>query len=560
MQSCDICRKRKVKCNRRTPCARCTRLSQPCTYTDILRKKGPKFVHSYPSIYTSTPISLSTSTSTSASTGTLASASGSSEALTHIPMNANIEALIRHADFQGFDSGSGSGTSAASASDFDDELDLDLDLDLDFEFGEIPPDQRLQLEQGHGPQPTSGVTQDLGNGNAMRMEHTMSLYTETLYPLYPVVDIQEIRFGVQFNNGYGATRYALLCSICAAVHAHLASKEAENCDLEPEHSNGNEHRNTCEQYLHAALQAREQGDARHHNCHQHSQNIIIPFFLFLTYWNLGRVRHAWWYLRESVALLISGRLHREDEYRKLEVPEAEAKRFVFWSIFVAERTFCLLRDKPITLRPWISLPHLSSTQHQEILSGFIRQATLFRDLHVDLSGCRTAAGFATPVTFNLATEEAHGHDGFNPNTGLSLPLPLAIQRLEYSVTREWLQAKVWRLGIPGAPQEKQSSEFVASKENGHWRLEEPLHIIKAALGILREYSPFLQSCWSGILDQKLCDICECLCDVQPVMQTRLSGVAAVDLEQILRGLLEVLGTLEGRSAYLVVDALGKFSE
>ncbi|KAL4968348.1 uncharacterized protein BDV14DRAFT_197133 [Aspergillus stella-maris] len=588
MQSCDICRKRKVKCDRRTPCARCTRLRQPCTYTDILRKKGPKFVHSYPTIYTSTPAGLSTSASTSTSTGTLASvsvsasASGSSEALVQIPVNATIEGLVReHAEFRGVDSASGSGygsgasASAGSGSEFDDELDLDLDLDMDLEleFGDVPPGQRVQIQQDFGSAMNLRFTEGSGGGAVTGLEHTLSLFVETLYPLYPVVDPRELRFGIHFEGAYGASRYALFCAICAAVHAHLASKSPESPELENEHPNGDQDRDICEQYLHAALQARGQSDSRYPNIQQppetydirerRREEILIPFFLFLAYWNLRRTRHAWWYLRESIAQLISHRLHRQDEYRNLEVREAESKQVIFWSLFIAERTFCLLHDKPITLRPWVTLPQ-SNTPESKIISGFTRQATLLRSLQVDLSGRHTASGFATPVTLSLATEEAHGHDDFHPNanTGVPLPLPLSIQNLEYSVTREWLRAKIWRLGIPGAPQEqeKQSCEFVASRGNIHWRLDEPLDFARAVLGFLRQGLPLLRDFWGGISDQKLCDICECLCDVLPVMQTRLSGVVGGEFEQILRGLLDVLGPLGGRSVFLVIEALGRFSD
>ncbi|KAL4797918.1 hypothetical protein BDV19DRAFT_386956 [Aspergillus venezuelensis] len=408
MQSCDICRKRKVKCDRRTPCARCTRLRQPCTYTDILRKKGPKFVHSYPTIYTSTPAGLSTSASTSTSTGTLASvsasASGSSEALVQLPVNATIEGLIKeHREFRGFESGSGSGSgmSAASGSgsgsDFDDELelDLDLDLDLDLEFGDVPREQRVRIQQDFGFGLNTQRSDGVGGGTFVGMEGELSLFVETLYPLYPVVDPQELRFEIHFEGVYGASRYALFCSISAAVHAHLASKSSEASETDNEHGNGGRHRDICEQYLHAALQAREQSDSR---------------------------------------------------------------------------TFCFLHDKPITLRPWVTLPQLPNTPDKKLIAGFTRQATLFRNLQVDLSGRHTASRFATPVTLSLATEEANGHghghehDDFNPNAsaGVPLPLPLAIQNLEYSVTREWLRAKVWRLGIPGAPQEQEKQSGCSS--------------------------------------------------------------------------------------------------
>ncbi|KAL4931988.1 uncharacterized protein BDV17DRAFT_301540 [Aspergillus undulatus] len=541
MQSCDICRKRKVKCDRRTPCARCTRLRQPCTYTDILRKKGPKFLHSYPSIYTSTP--------TSTSTGTLASASVSNETLPQLPRAVDTEVDIEHLldrnlEVQRFDSGSGTGT----ASELDEEFEVDLDLD----FGDAPPPQQ-QLHQDLilGPELAPG------SRGCIDMENILSLYVETLYPLFPVVYVQEIRLGSRFGYGYGPTRYSLLCSICAAGYAHLASRYSDH-----ESELGHEHERACEQYLYDALQTRGQRDASgHHRGHQNRQDgrydgerdeILCSFFSFLAYWYLRRERHAWWYLRECIALLLSSQLHREDEYRKLEVREAEARRVVFWGVFAAERAFCLLHDKPITLRPWIDLPRLPSVLNEGIIPGFVRLVTLYRDLSVDLSGCWTAAGFVTPVTFSYATPEAHGHD-INHDT----ELPLVIQRLDTAVTREWLRAKAWRLGIPGS-QQRPSCEFVASKENPHWRLEEPLSIGRAILGILQGFSAFLQGCWSVILDQKLYDICECLCDMQPVIQTRPDGEA--DLKNIFRGLLELMSGLGGRSAYLVVAALGKFSE
>lgn len=114
--------------------------------------------------------------------------------------------------------------------------------------------------------------------------------------------------------------------------------------------------------------------------------------------------------------------------------------------------------------------------------------TLFQGVGVDLSGCWTTAGFVAPITLSLATPAAHGHEDAEAG--------IPSQRVELAVTREWLRAKVWKLGIPG---QRSSSEFVASKGNAHWRLDEPLSIGRDILGELQGLSDVLQDNWSGIL-------------------------------------------------------------
>ncbi|CAG8877047.1 unnamed protein product [Penicillium nalgiovense] len=47
-QACDNCRRRKIKCSRELPCDKCQRLLLSCSYSDVLRRKGPKFRTLYP--------------------------------------------------------------------------------------------------------------------------------------------------------------------------------------------------------------------------------------------------------------------------------------------------------------------------------------------------------------------------------------------------------------------------------------------------------------------------------------------------------------------------------
>ncbi|RDW79265.1 Zn(II)2Cys6 transcription factor [Aspergillus mulundensis] len=662
MQSCDICRKRKVKCDRRTPCARCRRLRQNCTYTDILRKKGPKFVHSYPSIYTGASVQSGTSAAAAAAshaslTGSLSgslsgsgSGSGSSSSLPGLAMamtgsmTGSSETLplpIPVPRLMGGDMGidmmgmggfvgahahahasadasmhgmveSGSGTGTGTASEGDEEL--DLDLDFDFEEISQAQEQQVQFQRVVDPGTRMGVGLGVASGSSSRMDmdvemavdmdESVSLYIKRLHPLMPVIDLREIRRLLRFGEGsrsqrygygYDLTQYALVCSLCAATHAHLISSASRSLDSSPARNGHLGHEQACQRYLQSALQARAQSDyplvnidsqqAEYRNDRDKPisrDKILTSFFLFTAYWNLHQERHAWWYLRECIALLLSARLHREDEYRKIEMYEAERRRLVFWGVFVAERTFCLVHNKPITLRPWIALPGLPSPLEEEeridAIPSFVGLVTLFVGLAVDLTGCWTAAGFVTPISLdlgpNVATTTAataptsgamaHGQDYDDMGVGKETGVGMSMQRLNHAITREWLRAKVWKLGIPGPQQASPPREFVAftGKGNGQgqWRLEEPVLIGEAILGDLRRAGAedVLRDHWSGTLDQKLCDICECLCDIRPVMQTRAVGAGdvKVDVDQVLRGLLRVLARLGGRSAYLLASSVG----
>ncbi|KAL4761023.1 Zn(II)2Cys6 transcription factor [Aspergillus foveolatus] len=594
MQSCDICRKRKVKCDRRTPCARCRRLRQPCTYTDILRKKGPKFVHSYPRIY-STSLTASGSGSESVSAPSLmgpltASVCGSSETLPlpssmnrNVGIDLGVEGPIHIHSSSGIQSGVDSGAGTAS------EPDEELNLDLDFDFEDVPSGQQLRTPQNSGLGRAFGPDVPLDSlsrtaGLETSLEGMLSVYVEKLHPLFPVADLREIQDTLRTGGcgqnsnyekyyGFDPTQYALLCSLCAVTYAQLTFSSGRGLSSFPatmDQIQGHEH--ACLKYLQAALEAQRLSDHPQVNLTSRQgqatggsdrskarDKILTSFYLFMTYWSLKRVRHAWWYLRECIALLLSVRMHQEEEHRKLDMREAETRRVLFWGVFVAER---------------VPSP-LDEEENVTTIPGFVRLVTLFRGLDVDLSGCWTAAGFVTPISLSLSRGTAvattttdasrtaagpHGHeyDDTVPEREAGIPF----QQLDLAITREWLRAKMWKLGIPGHQQSSSPREFVAAlgKEGDRWRLKEPLLIGKATLGILQSMEEILQDNWSAIMDEKLYDICECLCDIRPVMQTRGNGVrdveVEIDLDQILRGLLDCLARLRGRSAYLLASFLG----
>ena len=66
-------------------------------------------------------------------------------------------------------------------------------------------------------------------------------------------------------------------------------------------------------------------------------SLLASFFLFASYGNLNKPRHAWFYLNQSISLAQSLDMTHETGYHHLPDIEQEKRRRVFWLLFVTER-------------------------------------------------------------------------------------------------------------------------------------------------------------------------------------------------------------------------------
>ncbi|KAL3442782.1 hypothetical protein BJX65DRAFT_312549 [Aspergillus insuetus] len=344
---------------------------------------------------------------------------------------------------------------------------------------------------------------------------TLSVYIQRLYlsmPIFDVVDVQQNL--LQMPPNLPARRHALLLAIKAAAHAYSRF----SADHEEEYN---------KRILTDAIRASKQYDVVEQEDNYSLEGLLGSFFLFIACWNSNNQTSAWWYLRESIGLALARRLNQQVEYQKFTAQEGERKRRIFWTLIVAERTFCLMHDKPIMLQTNIVVPCSLSPRNGPV-SGLVCCATLFQRLVFDSSGCWTAGGFVTPITLR-----DYGDDEILSLDYQLVGHLLGIQRLEYLITLDWLRAKMWKLG---SPQLLSSSEFIASNGNPPWQLGQPLVIGSHVLEALQSSIDVLAFALSPVLDQKLHTICACIYEILPIMQTIRPGVSGA----ILRGIWEAL--------------------
>lgn len=304
-QACDNCRKRKIKCSRELPCDKCQRLLLSCSYSDVLRRKGPKFRTLYPLA----PI--------------------------HPLSNRNDAAQKQlHADKDTLRFSSPSPASPAYA-DPDQKYGSQ---DISDTLSQLPPPDLVSS-------PDSTNSTESASGPALPHARRLSpqillahvnVYLKYLFPIMPVVRGEELRLDSQHPEQLSVRRYAFLASLCAATHIQLKLDGANPIpDSARLQSMSDGH---ClvsgEKLLSEAVRAWQEYDPVEE---MSIETLLTAFFLFASYGNLDKQSHAWFYLCQATSMAFTLGLHRESTYTEFNAEEAEERRRVFWLLFITER-------------------------------------------------------------------------------------------------------------------------------------------------------------------------------------------------------------------------------
>ncbi|KAK2757726.1 hypothetical protein FQN54_004695 [Arachnomyces sp. PD_36] len=332
----------------------------------------------------------------------------------------------------------------------------------------------------------------------------------------PVFDIGDVLENLSNRfQGLSPQRYSFLSSLCAATTLHLNFEGTE----------------TSSKRLEDALWARNQYDTIGDRS---LDTLLSSFFLSIAYWCLDREKYAGFYLQETIALALARNMHREDHYQDLSVADSEYHRRIFWTLFTTERTFCLIYDKPMILRPWIRKPQNRIPGERYLIDGFVQVLGMIENLSIEQTTW-TASGCVTP----LSLKESLGENISNIWESESI---CPIQKFEALITGQWLQAKLWKLIAKPSP-----TPFYAAKDAR--QRPHPLVIGRAVLHILETFKPISRGCHGIALDRKLYDICECLCDVAPELQQ--FGTEFKELGRVVSGLLRVLSEFKGCTPHVL---------
>lgn len=289
-QACDNCRRRKIRCSRQLPCDKCHRLLLSCSYSDVLRRKGPKFRTLYP----------------------LA------------PIHPQVAGQLQHPDHSPASPGLAVDDSQYLAPDHHDS------------HGRLPPELASSPESLHtsSGSPTAVLFPSPRVLTAPVLLAHVNVYLKYMFPIMPVVRPEDLHEDCHHPNHLSSRRYAFLAALCTATHIQLKLDGASPVE-DPAHLQVDANSSMSgEELLAEAVRSRKDCDPVED---MSVESLLTSFFLFASYGNLDRQNYAWFYLCQATSMVFTLGLHREPTYAELSGEEAEQRRRVFWLLYITER-------------------------------------------------------------------------------------------------------------------------------------------------------------------------------------------------------------------------------
>lgn len=469
---CDACRRRKVRCDYGRPCERCQSYDLACTFDSVRKKRGPKkgkgavVAQLRAESHSNTP-SGDTGASTSGSvqpdlsnnqqwqdgsegshrgnmapsapvisphTGTHKSARSafSNEAYTAGPpevfaqVNATDPGYIED-DYLTFDQFAHVILGSSAPGQLPPHVDIPQtnsspahlhDLLSNLNSGTIPPTPTA----AHPSFELNSIT-----------EHGINLFFSHLYPIYPILDENEVRSSLSISSELSHANSCMLLSICAMSLVHV--------DRWPNMS-------TEQRAVQARKCIRQCQEIRiHSNFIEEASfpDILCSLFIAVTYFELKCRKASWFFVREAITLAHATGLHLVSKDLSLNATERTQKQRTYAILFITERGAAVLDSFPVTI---LSPPELFNDTYLDedpsVSCGLKSLHSLFSLLDFDfvqlwnelssLTGEGRGFGELSRLQMHLRQDMA--------TFGLS-----DIQRADVLITQQWLRLVFWQAAL-----------------------------------------------------------------------------------------------------------------
>ncbi|KAK8025224.1 C6 zinc finger domain containing protein [Apiospora arundinis] len=437
---CDHCRRRRIRCDGRSPCKHCEDAALSCKREHIPRKRGPKRGHGRV-INELRALDGKGHTESEGTTGT----------------DADTDSCMNSAETSAVP------TAAPSPS-----------------HQPFIPWTAVTSDPRHVSEPRGSFSTDSFRPNCPSYVHLIprcvDLYYEHIYPIMPLVHIPTIRATITRTMTPSETN--LIYALSALTSFHMAGKSLS----EPGHPAWE---SVGRFFLDECISVRQSYDFPED---ESLYAIISSFWLSTSFFEINQSRKSWYYLREALTSAIDIRLHDDRAYAGLPPEEILCRQRVFWILFVTERSFAILRNKPLTLRKTPSLP---VTRHDyeepEIHAGFLKlvssyvpldesfvnawndgsdpsvSATTYLNLQQILArpldflkprrksspdpvpiSSPTSPIVSTPTAKLLPSKHGNMGTGAEEEIEEAEPNPTDIQKADLLMTQQWLRLIVWQ--------------------------------------------------------------------------------------------------------------------
>ncbi|OKL63842.1 hypothetical protein UA08_00439 [Talaromyces atroroseus] len=358
-RACDPCATRKIKCDRGNPCRRCHTLDIPCTTSRAQSKPGPK--------------------------GPWAE----KRRLARLQQNT-----LQH-----------SAAKLAESSHF------------------VPIVSEQQQHHAILESLPTSPTQFTPSLPVSLIHQCLDAYHERLYPVWPVVDRDEMSLRLQ--NPDDADAYALCTALTAVVLAHLTFNPAEV--VEAPHSVDN--------FWIATESERARASLRYHE-NPSLELLLSSFFLHIFYANNGQVCRATVLIREAITLAQFLELDQAKHYTQLPKKQAQLHLRIIWILSITERGHTTRFDLPRILKLDPNLPPLETKEVPPGLVAFTDLCQLFRTFGqaMDSETSNRTSGFFSSTDFKLRELR-------------QMQSKREFQQADFLITQQWMRIMLWKMSI-----------------------------------------------------------------------------------------------------------------
>lgn len=336
---------------------------------------------------------------------------------------------------------------------------------------------------------TSDVYQPRSRDYRYLISRCVDLYYEHMYPIMPLVYMPAIRNLIE--RDMNSSEENLIYALCALTSFHMAGKSLAISGQPPWDEVGRFFLDEC-------ISVRHKYDILEDT----SLFVVISsFWLSTSFFEINQSRKSWFYLREALTLAIDLRLHQDASYNGLPAEEVLCRQRVFWILFVTERSFAILRNKPLTLRKTPSLPTGGHDyEAPDIHVGFMKLVSSYAPLDesfVNAWNDGSDPSVSETTYLNLQRLLAQPLDFLrpkrkSPSPPISLiptvnsvqdedsdePDPTSVQKADLMITQQWLRLIVWQSSF-------RQGLLRTAAENESFRFSFPLSIARDTLSILQ---------------------------------------------------------------------------
>ncbi|KAK1638522.1 hypothetical protein BDP81DRAFT_346465 [Colletotrichum phormii] len=278
------------------------------------------------------------------------------------------------------------------------------------------------------------------------IEWCLDAFFRHKYPLTPILHRQQVEECIR-DLSTSPEKYGLMtaCSAVISLSPEILQPPDPSSQMPPDLSAPI--LPTPEFLISETLRARRQCNLAEHQSLLHAQT---SFFLFSAFFCMDNDNAAWFYLRESITILQTLRLHEEATYNDItDQVLATYARHMFWVLFITERAYALQRHRPLTLQSTLGLPIVDPlSSDAAILPGFLDLISLFRHFDTDFIATWNSS---TPsaASSSEATDPEHLS---KLQTVLKYAIPSVskyseMQQADLLISRQWLKVIVWKLCV-----------------------------------------------------------------------------------------------------------------